>query len=701
MSYSIIISLISALFVSLIYLFLYTQNPGKHFIFWFWSWVMMLIRFLLRLTLLQVDNYPLLEMLIQLFSLSALIFFLYGTFAWMGRKSPWAVIALSAAIIAWTAVARTLELDRMALIVPSYLLSGGVYLYTILAVRRSPDVKGFFSLVLYTALVLIALHKFISPWITMSPEFFPISYLVESGLHMIIAFSLVMAFYRQERLNIQERQEWLDRLLEHSPLPIIILDRQGTVLQVNRRFTELLGYTREEVPDTQALLGRLQPQGNGGTRDSSWLQDLLTPGKETEGSIQKTVTARDGSTFSMEIFAKQVRDNNLLFLNNISDRMFMEQELIKSGKLEVLNLLAGGIGHDFNNILAMILGNTELLKYKARPEWGIEKNLENIARAVQDASQLTRQLVAFTRHGKPVSVPTDIKGIIKETCEFTLSGSECRLQLELAEDLYPVKGDIGNISQMLNHLVLNGVRSMPGGGLLQVRAMNTQIEQHPLLVPGKYVLLELEDQGAGIPEEFIKHVFDPFFNARDTREGLGLATSYSIIRGMNGWIDCQSRLGKGSIFRVYLPASPQARIQEATQSYSYSGGEGQVVLLVEDEKEVRDFILSALQIHGYQVEEFGNAEEAWEHLEQARQERKRYSLVITDLTLSGKLSGLDLYHKIRNLQAELPVILTSGYNDTVTMDSMDDRYFYFLAKPFRIDSLFSVIQRLSGEGEFS
>lgn len=270
----------------------------------------------------------------------------------------------------------------------------------------------------------------------------------------------------------------------------------------------------------------------------------------------------------------------------------------------------------------------------------------------------------------------------------------------MEENLYPVKGDVGNISQMLNHLVINAIDSMKQGGVLKVRAENREMKNHPILENGKYVYLSFEDQGAGIPPEEIKHIFDPFFHISGMGQGLGLATSYSIIQGMKGWIDCESTVGKGSVFSIYLPGSPQSRIVEETQSYSYQNGGGQKVLLIEDEKDIRDFVVTALNLHGFEVADFDNAEAGLEAYMEARETRKSYALVITDLTLPGGMSGLELYRLIRETEPGQPLILTSGYNDTIQINSFQDENFSFLEKPFRIDKLFSKIQDVLGDNEY-
>ena len=258
---------------------------------------------------------------------------------------------------------------------------------------------------------------------------------------------------------------------------------------------------------------------------------------------------RDPKTDQAIAFANISRD--------ISDRKSMEREMIKNQKLESIGLLAGGIAHDFNNLLTGIAGYVSLAQARVSPEGEVGKHLAEAEKATFRARDLTNQLLTFSRGGTPVKKTVDVGDLIRDSAGLALTGSNVRCDIVPSPDLWHVDVDEGQISQVMNNLLINACQAMPGGGVIQVSSRNVTlgINEQPPLVEGRYVRVSVKDHGIGIPGEHLPKIFDPYFTTKQKGNGLGLATSYAIIKKHEGNITVESKLGVGATFHIYLPAS--------------------------------------------------------------------------------------------------------------------------------------------------
>ena len=235
----------------------------------------------------------------------------------------------------------------------------------------------------------------------------------------------------------------------------------------------------------------------------------------------------------------------------------LEQERLRAAKLESIGTLAGGIAHDFNNLLTGIMGNIGLVKTYISPSDATYEMLDEAEKAALRARDLTQQLLTFARGGKPVKKSVNIAEIIKESATFALRGSKVRLELSLPDDLWPIEADEGQISQVINNLVINADEAMPSGGTLKIQAENLTLKKTdiPLLPSGNYVRIDIADTGIGISPEHLQRIFEPYFTTKQRGSGLGLTTAYSIVRNHGGTILADSTQNKGSTFHIYLPAT--------------------------------------------------------------------------------------------------------------------------------------------------
>ncbi len=279
-----------------------------------------------------------------------------------------------------------------------------------------------------------------------------------------------------------------------------------------------------------------------------------------------TLISRNGSEHVVEQVASPIRDSKnevvgvVLVFRDITERQRNEAERRKAETLEQLGLLAGGIAHDFNNLLTAIIGNISLASLLLPPNDEIGTRLNDAKNASLRARDLAQQLLTFARGGAPIKKTASIGKLIQDTVSFSLRGTHSRSEFMFGEDLWPAEIDPGQISQVVANLVVNADQAMPNGGTLHVSCDNflyapDTIPQIVDLRPGDYIRISIRDEGVGIPEDYLKRIFDPYFTTKAKGNGLGLATTYSIIKNHNGLITVESKVHVGSTFTLYLPAS--------------------------------------------------------------------------------------------------------------------------------------------------
>jgi nitrogen-specific signal transduction histidine kinase/CheY-like chemotaxis protein len=379
---------------------------------------------------------------------------------------------------------------------------------------------------------------------------------------------------------------------------------------------------------------------------------------------------------------------------DITEQKRMEEELLRTQKLESVGLLAGGIAHDFNNILTTILGNTYMAKAEVDPENEIFELLSDMEVASSRAQALTQQLLTFAKGGAPIKEASSIKKVVTESSIFVLRGSKSSCEFSIVEDLWPVDVDVGQISQVIHNVVMNADQAMPDGGKVRIAVENLTIEgKHGLPIkPGGYVRISITDQGLGIDKEDIAKVFDPFFTTKPEGSGLGLATAYSIVKKHDGHMIVKSELGENTTVQIYLPVSERkAREREEDIVIPGTGK----ILIMDDEAPLRRMVGRMLKKLGYEPEFAEEGAEAIEMFKTAKETGKPYNAVILDLTVPGGMGGKDTVKKLLEIEPEVKAIVSSGYSDDPVL--ADFRRYGFkgvLPKPFEPRSLSRVLTQL-------
>ncbi|MEI6634812.1 MAG: ATP-binding protein, partial [Chlamydiota bacterium] len=435
-------------------------------------------------------------------------------------------------------------------------------------------------------------------------------------------------------------------------------------------------------------------------------------------ALEEALKGRSGSNFEYRITTKGgavkwishswspiTSDGKLRMIvgvmRDITDRRKMEEELIKAQKLESVSVLAGGIAHDFNNILTAVWGYLSLAKAAARPMKEVVELLAEAEKASVRARDLTQQLLTFSRGGTPVKNPLALGAVLKDAAGFALSGSNVRCEMAVPENLWLAEANEGQVSQVINNLVLNAIQAMPRGGVIRISARNVRagsVEGMPL--SGRdYVMISVRDEGIGIPEEQIQKIFDPYFTTKQRGSGLGLSISYSIVRNHDGAITVTSALGEGTTFRVYLPVAETQAVPEVRKANNPPNGTGRI-LFMDDDEVVRSVGRRMLEHLGYEVAIAGDGGEMLASYGKAMEDGKPFDAVIMDLTIPGLMGGREAIAKLLLLDPRARAIVSSGYsNDPVTANLAEYGFAGFVPKPYRIEEFAAELRRVLSGGD--
>lgn len=379
-------------------------------------------------------------------------------------------------------------------------------------------------------------------------------------------------------------------------------------------------------------------------------------------------------------------------VRDITQRKSMEQELQKVQRLESLGVLAGGIAHDYNNLLTAILGNISIAKYQVKENDKLAKLLTEAESASWRAKDLTQQLLTFSKGGEPIKSVIDLSRMIEETVSFTLRGSNVSYNLDIQKDLWRAEVDESQISQVINNLVLNAQQAMPQGGVEEIMARN--VKDPSSQRPGHYLCITVKDFGVGIPEEYIQQIFDPYFTTKQKGSGLGLSTCYSIIDKHNGFIKVDSQIGKGTTFNVYIQATGDFEISEEVNESEVMYGRGKV-LIMDDDSIVRETAKNLLMQLGYEVCLTEDGDEAIECYSNALKNGDLFDAVILDLTIPGGMGGKEALTILKDIDPEVKAIVSSGYSNNSIMSEYKKYGFDgIIPKPYSIEEVSNVLSKV-------
>jgi len=414
---------------------------------------------------------------------------------------------------------------------------------------------------------------------------------------------------------------------------------------------------------------------------------------------------KDGKFLEAEVIAHELdyagRRVRLVVAQDITERHLLEQQLRQAQKMEAVGRLAGGVAHDFNNLLMVIKGHTELLLNAVPPTNQIARKIEQIERAADRASSLTRQLLAFSRMQLLQPRVMNLNGVVEDMGRLLprLIGEDIELVMRTAEDLGAIRADASQMEQVIMNLAVNARDAMPAGGRLMIETSNADLDSaysavHPAIRQGSYVLLAVSDTGTGMDAETQAHIFEPFFTTKEQGKGtgLGLATVYGVVKQSGGFIWVYSELGKGTSFKIYLPRvdQPVEKIGSSQSTSEAPRGTG-TILLTEDEQDVREVAREFLESGGYKVIEARDGKEA---LQLVEKHPGTIDLLVTDMVMPG-MTGQELGGLLCQKHGGLRVLYMSGYSERAAAETVQgNESIRLLTKPFSRWALLRAVHEL-------
>ncbi|HOO71541.1 MAG TPA: 7TM diverse intracellular signaling domain-containing protein [Spirochaetota bacterium] len=501
--------------------------------------------------------------------------------------------------------------------------------------------------------------------------------------------------------SLSRETEKLSITLKSIGEGVITVDAEGSIDIMNRAAEKITGYTYDEargrhISEILFIESSDGPVGLAGFNRDSFAGSRLFAADKDIVVIDKNGQKK----FVLPIFSevRDIRDTvigAIFVLNDITQRKKMEDELFKSSKIESLGVFAGGIAHDFNNLLTAIVGNVSLVMLDMDKRDRHYKYLSDAEKMTGRAADLTRQLLTFSRGGAPVKKTACVRDLLSDTVEFVLSGSNVKAEFSLAPDLWNGNIDEGQISQVVQNLILNSVQAMPGGGTVHVSAENYLAAGNDPITGrgGEFIRIVIRDEGPGVPSENIAKIFDPFFTTKPGGNGLGLSICYSIIKKHDGNIALLPAGDGGAVFELMLPASRDELNPVARQAVEmkYSGR----VLFMDDEKIILDVGERMLKRLGLHVETAFDGEAAIDRYKKSRDEGKPFDLIIMDLTIPGGMGGRDAIVRIREMDSDVKVVASSGYSNDPVMAHFEDYGFNaVIGKPYTLDQMADLVRRL-------
>ncbi len=488
---------------------------------------------------------------------------------------------------------------------------------------------------------------------------------------------------------------------------VITTDTDGKVVLLNQVGEELTGWSREEAAGRP--IEEVFHIIHEGTRKRlhTPVDEVIRTGKTAELANHTVLVSRNGREHLIADSAAPIRNaagailGAVLVFRDMTEKHMLEQEVLKSQRMESLGVLAGGIAHDYNNLLMAILGNVNLAAtlLKQGDVARAHERLSDAEKASVRAKDLTRQLLTFSKGGAPVKKITSAADLVREAISLAVRGTPARSDVTIPSDLWPIEADEGQISQVLHNLLINAVQAIgTSGGTIFLNCRNVSAGEGGAKLPSPrpYVMISIRDTGCGIRPEDRARIFDPYFTTKKKGIGLGLATSYSIVKRHEGLVTVESEVGKGAEFCVYLPAYRGASERMAPVEERHVAGCGRV-LVMDDEEIVRSATGAMLQNLGYTVETARDGAEAVQRYAAARSAGAAFDVVIMDATVPGGMGGRDAMRALLKIDPQARVVLTSGYtSDALLVEHREHGFADVIQKPYTAEELGGVIKRVLG-----
>jgi two-component system cell cycle sensor histidine kinase/response regulator CckA len=499
---------------------------------------------------------------------------------------------------------------------------------------------------------------------------------------------------RTKELTISEQR--FRGLFDNANDGVVVLDKNGIIINMNNKFCEMHGFDKEALIGTHFKF--LEAENNKEER----LKRIING----ESLVFETEHyKRDGSKILLEVSSKGIEIGGELYVQSlhrdITEKKAIQEQLLHSQKMESVGSLAGGIAHNFNNLLTAILGYAELLMEYSDLDNDSRQRVKSIESSARKAGVMVSKLLSFARRDTSEILPLNLNDVINDSVKLLEGVLDKRIGLKttLNNNIPTIEADPGQLEQVIMNLMVNARDAMPDGGLITIttRTIEVRMDRFDMptyIIPGRYVLLTISDTGSGIPKEIINRIFEPFFTTKEKGKGtgLGLATVYGIIKDHKGYITVQSEVDKGTTFDIYLPVSGKTAYKAMRpQQFSLSGHEK--IFVVDDEEEVLKFIKDILETHGYRVLP---AQNPFAAVDMFKKFSGEIDLVITDIVMP-LMQGKELINNLKAIKPDIKIIAISGYNDEIiTKDKTMINE--FVKKPFEVNQFLSIVRHTLDTG---
>ena len=521
------------------------------------------------------------------------------------------------------------------------------------------------------------------------------------GKDVLYAFSLDISTIKKQEEELKKRELQYKTMIEKNPAGIVV-HTNGKIIYVNKTAKKIFKLKNKKDYIGQDVLNFIHPL----FRKIVLKRFTQTNNKRiyTEAIYEKLLT-KTGDIIYALVSSFPIMYNNkpstMVVIIDMTKQKKIDEEKKEIEKkkqyikqLENIGILAGGIAHDFNNILAAILSNITLCKLKLSKSMDIEDNLNKLQKSIEQAQKLTQQLLTFSKGGAPIKETASVIDIIKDSINFVLSGSNVTYKISNTQNLWNIKVDKSQISQVIQNLIINAKEAMPNGGVINIKIENFNNKNHIIPIRnGNYIKISISDTGVGIPEENLSKIFTPFFTTKKKGSGLGLAIVYSIIKKHKGYINVISNPNEGTTFEIYLPASNEKikKMPQTKQSLSLNNFKGNI-LIMDDNPDILETLKELLTLMGFEVLLAKNGDEA---IEIYKKYKDKISIVILDLTIPGGKSGIETFNELKKIYPHITAVISTGYiNDLNLINYKQLGFKGILKKPYTYNELVDILSKL-------
>lgn len=528
------------------------------------------------------------------------------------------------------------------------------------------------------------------------------AYCPRPGQFAVVFTDITERVRSQEKLEAEK--ERMSVVLRGISDAVIATDINGEIQLVNKLAGKWLALAQEDIAGKPIWTVLTLTKGTRKTPVAEEIEAAVRTKQRYAPETPLRLTDIDGSEHWLSVIGNPLFDRTstpvgmVFVLHDVTERLRLDSERVKTEKLDSLSHMASGIAHDFNNLLTTSLGNVSLARSNAGTPAEVKHLLADAEAALQEARTLTRQLMTFAQGGSQMKTTVDPAHLIRDAVEFALRGSKSRLEFKLSAALWKIEADTSQIEQALRSLAINADEAMPGGGSIQIQAENVLLDSDdPVpLSPGRYVRCSITDSGVGIPERVLSKIFDPYFTTKQQGSGMGLATTLSIIRSHGGHISVDSRMGIGTTFDIYLPAlEDTSAVPPPRREPPHTLGKIRV-LVMDDEEAIRNLATRILSQKNCLVTTTSNGEEALAAYEAAQANGQPFDVVILDITIRGGMGGKDTIQRLREIDPSVKAIVSSGYSNDPVMSNYR-RYGFrgIVPKPYQADDLIRAVSEIA------